>query len=516
MVVKTTGETIASLHLYTLGEPPAGVLLMIFNSLQYLLFLPIVVFLYWRTKGGARLFLVVTASYFFYMSWVPIYGILLLALTSISWILGLYLDKYREESQLSKLLLAAGLTLNLGCLCYYKYANFILRSLSDSCKAFHIVLPAIPAWDAPVLNILLPLAISFFVFEFVHYLVDVYRGDKPVTSFMEFAAFAAFFPSQIAGPIKRYQEFVEQLKAPLPRSKALFAEGLTLIVQGLFKKMAIADPLGYCIRTGFAPGAMMSAADALIVSFGFLIQLYCDFSGYTDIGRGSALLLGIRLPENFQLPYLSFDLADFWRRWHMSLSTWLRDYLYIPMGGSRCSQLVNARNLFVTMAVCGLWHGADWHFIMFGCLHGVGLILNRLWKNTLNTFNGLKVLCETKLGLLLSLLLTLAYVTLGFVIFRAPSMAQVGNIVTSLTNFAQPCTLWDLVVKSGLPQFAAVYFSLWILLEVLKRRPNVLPAIYKHPFGFCTPVKMAAWTAAVIFMIAAKPIEATPFIYFQF
>lgn len=489
---------------------------MIFNSLEYLLFLPFVVALYWRTTGGARLALVVVASYFFYMSWMPVYGILLLTLSAISFALGLVMDKSRGNPKLLKVLLGLGMFVNLGCLCYYKYANFFLRSLSDAFSALHLQFTALPVWDAPVLNILLPLGISFFVFEFLHYLIDVYRGDKPVKSFMEFAAFAAFFPSQIAGPIKRYQEFLEQLRQPEAGSSGLFFEGMALIMRGLFKKMAIADPIGYCIRTGFATTAPLAASDALIVSFGFLIQLYCDFSGYTDIGRGSALLLGIRLPENFQLPYLACDLADFWRRWHMSLSFWLRDYLYIPLGGSRCGSWMNARNLFTTMAVCGLWHGADWHFIVFGCMHGVGLIIHRLWKTVLSKFSGLQSLCATPVPTALSWLLTIVFVTAGFVMFRAPTVKQGLNIMASVWNFDQQCTLADMVVKSGLPQFMGVYFACWLLMELLQRKPDLLPGIYRQATGFYVPVKLATWTAAVIFMLAAKPIETSPFIYFQF
>lgn len=519
---------------------------MIFSSLQYLLFLPIVVFLYWRTSGSVRLTLVVLASYFFYMSWFPVYGLLLLLLTAINWMIALQVAKPVANENTSsstpaaaasqaetsgdarrKLILTAGLVLNLGCLCYYKYTNFLLANLFDlfnltnsAVARFFTHASEIPAWQAPVLNVMLPLGISFFVFEFVHYLVDVYHGSRPLKSFMNFAAFASFFPSQIAGPIKRYQDFDEKLQKPEPWSTPLFFEGMTLIVQGMFKKVAIADPIGVIVYRPFSVLQPMSAADAWITAIGFVIQVYCDFSGYTDIGRGSALLLGIRLPENFNLPYLSHDLADFWRRWHMSLGTWLRDYVYIPLGGSHTGRFTNWRNLFLTMVACGLWHGASWHYIVFGAMQGIGLVVNREWKNLLKAVKPLERVLNTVPGKVFGTFLTMAFITITYAVFRAPDMPHAINVLSSMLNVSGESLLWNGLLRSGIFQLLTVYASFWLVTELANRKPELFgSAVFAnavHSLRFSTPVRLASWTAAVLLTVAARPTDAVPFVYFQF
>lgn len=487
---------------------------MIFSSLQYLIFLPIVAVLYWRCRGTARLILTVVASYIFYMSWLPVYGILLLAMTCFNWALGLSLESARtRRPSLMKPLLALGLLGNLGCLCYYKYTNFFLSNLfagvnwlSQSISGAHL------SWT--MMNVMLPLGISFFVFEFVHYVVDVYKGDKPIRSWLEFAAFAAFFPSQIAGPIKRYQDFVEYLRVPLPWSSALFSEAGALIMQGLFKKVAIADPINGLIANCFIPGVALSCTDAWIASVGFVIQVYCDFSGYTDIGRGSALLLGIRLPENFRLPYLSADLADFWRRWHMSLSFWLRDYVYIPLGGSRSGGLANSRNLFITMVACGLWHGAAWHYVVFGCMQGFGLIVQRRWRKFLESIAPLAKAAASAPGQWFGIFLTMLFITISFTIFRAPDVPTGLHVLSCWFSDDTASTLWLPIVKAGVLVFFGVYVAFWLITEAIKRARHIT---LQAPISvYPSALRFASWTAALFLMLAARPTAPTPFVYFQF
>jgi D-alanyl-lipoteichoic acid acyltransferase DltB (MBOAT superfamily) len=497
---------------------------MIFSSLQYLIFLPIVVLLYWRISpsafgGSARRALVIFASYFFYMSWVPVYGILLFFLTLFNWLFGLAIAAHQEQKR-KQALLIGGLVLNLGCLGYYKYTNFLLQSIATALSGLnnfggHLSSAfRVPIWDVTVLQIALPLGISFFVFEFVHYLVDVYRGSKPITSFTEFAAFASFFPSQIAGPIKRYQDFIVKLESPERLSKPLFFEAMTLIVRGLFKKVVIADPLGSIITIPLSTLTPISSFDAFTAAVGFAIQVFCDFSGYTDIGRGSALLLGIRLPENFNLPYLAKDLADFWRRWHMSLSYWLRDYVYIPLGGSHGSTLVNYRNLLVTMMLCGLWHGADWRFILFGALQGAGLIINREWKHVLSKIKGIDSVLSTPIGTVCSITFNMAFIVLTWLLIRT-DITHAWNVISNLFNFKADSLTWQPVFTSGIIQFMSVYVLFWLAEETLKRRPEFFSAI-ANGSQFSTPIRFASWTAATLLMLAAKPVTAVPFVYFQF
>jgi D-alanyl-lipoteichoic acid acyltransferase DltB (MBOAT superfamily) len=447
---------------------------------------------------------------------MPVYGLLLLFLSTFCWIGGILIDKYKEKSpQLARFILGFGIVSNLLCLCYYKYSNFILSNICSSLGwiGAQMHLAQLASLKAPALQIILPLGISFFVFEFIHYLVDVYKGSKSVKSWMEFSAFAAFFPSQIAGPIKRYQDFESNLRAPQPWSSELFYEGVTLILQGLFKKICIADPLGWVIAPSYASTIPIASLDAWIAFIGFSVQIFCDFSGYTDMGRGSALLLGIRLPVNFQMPYISEDIGIFWRRWHISLSSWIRDYVYIPMGGSRCSYLQGLRNLFITMAVCGLWHGAAWQFIAWGSLHGLALIANREWKRQLEKFSVLKQALELPPMRIRNIVTTFMFVAACFVMFRAPDLKTTFNIFASLTNFARESNTLVLLVRTGVPVFGIVYLLFWGFTDFNKKREGLsLPSQLLFPL----PVRLAAWTAALLFLFAARPTQVTPFIYFQF
>lgn len=496
---------------------------MIFSSIQYLLFLPIVVFLYWRTRGSVRVALVVAASYFFYMSWLPVYGLFLLALSGITWLLGQRIAVARRENQagVARALMVVGMVLNLGCLCYYKYANFFLQNLFGSVNWLRGLFEThVAPWDAPVLEVVLPLGISFFVFEFVHYLADIYKGNKTIDSFMEFSAFASFFPSQIAGPVKRYQDFQQKLTNPEPWSAPLFFEATSLIVQGMFKKIAIADPIGVLVFPPFGAMQVFSAADAWTAALGFVIQVYCDFSGYTDIGRGSALLLGIRLPENFALPYLATDITEFWRRWHMSLSTWMRDYVFIPLGGSRGSSLFAARNTMITMLICGLWHGASWHYVIFGGLHGLGMVVNREWKNVLKKSTPLEKALSGWVGKVFGFTLTALFIIATDTVFRSPDLPHALVMFKSFVNFSGEFTLQASIMKSGIVQFFAVYFGFWLALEFMSRQYGKVPflrdADVDARLKFATPVRLASWTAAAILLFAARPTEAVPFVYFQF
>lgn len=487
---------------------------MIFSSIEYLLFLPLVVFLYWRTKGQVRLALVVAASYYFYMSWFPVYGILLAIMTTCNWVLGLGIDKSRSEGKpgLARGLLLAGLAGNLGCLFYYKYTNFVITNVFAGLNLFRGTTGGAPL-QTPLYDILLPLGISFFVFEFVHYLVDVYKGDKALKSWMEFAAFAAFFPSQIAGPIKRFQDFTVWLRSPLPWSSGLFLEAMELIMRGLFKKVAIADPMGVLINSSFNATHVLSAPDAIFATLGFAVQVYCDFSGYTDMGRGSALLLGIKLPENFNLPYLAHDLADFWRRWHMSLGSWLRDYVYFPLGGSRGGTLNAWKSAVITMLVCGLWHGAAWNMLMWGALQGFGLIVNREWRNLINKVESLHVLRDSSVAKWTGTAVTIAFTLFSFTVFRAMDVHQAYCVIAGWFNFNGESTLWVPIIKSGVLQFTALYMAVWLLTVAFEKwSPSAQPMFLRFP----VPVQAAAWTAVLILSVAAKPSEPTPFIYFQF
>jgi alginate O-acetyltransferase complex protein AlgI len=469
------------------------------------------------------------------MSWLPVYGLLLLTMTLANYLLGLGIEKAREQGakKTASTYLGIGLLINVGVLCYYKYFNFIFENAIKAVIGLTSLIPQIKLSqnfthlaDSPFLTVVLPLGISFFVFEFVHYLADVFRGHKAVKSFLMFASFAAFFPSQIAGPIKRYQDFVAQLANPTPLNRELFYEGASLIMQGLFKKAALADPLGALIAPTFATMSTLSAADAWLAAGGFVIQVYCDFSGYTDMGRGSALLMGIRLPINFELPLLSRDISTLWRKWHMSLGSWLRDYVYITLGGSRSGAFVQSRNLVITMIVCGLWHGASWHYIMWGILQGVGMTVHRMWCSLLKNNPVLDGASKSWLGNTFSYVLTMSFVCATFGLFRSPDMPHALNLWQGMINFGLPFSQAITVLKSGIVPILFAYFGFWLITSYMQKHETVLDGQVKDQepgrplvgakMLFANPVRLAAWSAALILMVASKPLEAVPFVYFQF
>ena len=395
---------------------------MLFSSLSYLLFLPIACLIFWLLPAGkidddknrpsARSIFLLVSSLYFYMSWIPVYGVLLSVLTIANYFIGRAIYKAKNKTADSvgaktagRAILVAGIILNLATLCYFKYTDFAINSWNAAVATLSPALGRLLAFHPgdlsfPLQHVLLPLGISFFVFEFIHYITDVYKGSKPIVNFVNFSLFAAFFPSQIAGPIKRYQDFIKQLEIPRVFSAQKFEAGITLILQGLFKKVALADNLSPIVSQGFSHATALGAGEAWFAALAFAAQIYCDFSGYTDMGRGSALLMGFDLPDNFNWPYLASSLTDFWRRWHISLSSWLRDYLYIPLGGSKCSLPRRHFNLFATMVLGGLWHGASWHFVVWGAFHGSGLIVNHTYDSLLkksdnSLANGLKSFHQT-------------------------------------------------------------------------------------------------------------------------
>ena len=492
---------------------------MLFNSFTYLLFLPIVVALHWLLPRAFRRGLLLLASYFFYMSWMPAYGLLIFGLTVANYFFALAIAHFTSQR---KPILIAGLVFNLGSLCFFKYTNFLLNSLwlaaGWSHKAIHW--PPDLVSTSPTLNIILPLGISFFTFEFIHYIVDVYRGSKPLTNFWHFSLFAAFFPSQIAGPIKRFQDFNCQLHQKVDFSKEKFQQGLSLIFLGLFKKMVLSDNLGRVVGIGFAHPAQMGAIDAWVSAAGFTLQIFLDFSGYTDVGRGSALLLGYKLPENFNWPFLSANLNEFWRRWHISLSPWLRDYLFIPLGGSRVSSWKVKRNLFITMSLGGLWHGAAWHYVIWGIFHGTGLVLTKDWLDLVEKTPVLKRCQGHFLWHWSGVALTFLFVAYACILFRAQDLPQAGLIMQRMFQPALPGAVWQALLNSTLPVSGSIYaMFLWASRrrELGKNEPDIRLVSWLSRWwqtSFCA--RATGYACLALIILGFAPEDVAPFIYFQF
>lgn len=346
---------------------------MIFNSYEYALFLPSVLILYWLVKHRAQNALLLVASYIFYGAWDYRFLGLMALTTSTDYTVGRLLGTTDDPRRRKRIFLIS-LCINLGVLGFFKYFNFFVDSGADFLRTLGF--QAHP----PTLKVLLPIGISFYTFHGISYTFDVYRREiEPSRDLLDFALFVSFFPQLVAGPIGRAQVQLPQFQKPRRRpSSERFASGLFLIVLGLFKKIVIADSVAPFVNAAFGGANRVGAIPLLIGVYGFALQIYGDFSGYSDIARGSSRLFGIELLRNFDQPYLSRNITAFWRTWHMSLSTWLRDYLYVPLGGNKKGKLATYRNLMVTMLLGGLWHGAAWTFVIWGGLHGAFLSLHRL------------------------------------------------------------------------------------------------------------------------------------------
>lgn len=451
------------------------------------------------------------ASYIFYASWIPAFLLLIGLMTLFNWLWGDLL--FKASPQKRKLMLALGIGGNLLTLSVFKYANFALQSAA-----------AVVGWTTHTqphwtLNIILPLGISFFAFEFIHYLFEIYRGNKPVDSFVLFALFAAFFPTQISGPIKRYPDFVAQMQADKPLRLSYFDEGIPLIVIGLAKKVLIADNLAVLVQMGVDQPGAYGAPELWLFTYAFAFQIYFDFSGYTDIARGSAMLFGYHIPINFNMPYIAANIADFWHRWHISLSTWLRDYLFIALGGSKEGKWKTARNLFWTMALGGLWHGASWNFVVWGVYHGLCLIAHRQFQGLKAQFGPLKSFTETALWRYFSILLTFQVVCIGWVFFRVQDIGVAFSMVKKMVLlrpiYAQSEGHAFLVLKETLPVIVLITLFMVAALLLLN-----LPVSYlneKKVFEKCPAVLKAAFcTVLILAMVTFQPDNSAPFIYFQF
>jgi alginate O-acetyltransferase complex protein AlgI len=397
---------------------------MLFCSAQYVCFFAVVFAAYWAMPWRrARVWLLLAASVYFYARWNRQLAALICLSCTVDYLVARALDA-SARPRLRKLLLGCSLAANLGLLCYFKYANFFLQSLAEAARA------AGADVSLPLLEVILPVGISFYTFEAINYMVDVYRKKVPAErDFAHFLLFILFFPHLVAGPIVRARDFLPQIRRRKRFSWPRAQLGVRLLLMGLFKKLAVADRMALLADPVFQdPGAYTSGA-ARLAMLAYAVQIYCDFSGYTDMAIGCAHLLGYKLARNFDMPYLSANVSEFWRRWHISLSSWLRDYLFIPLGGSRGGRWKTCRNLFLTMALGGLWHGASWTFVLWGCLHGLLLVLHRALQSVVARLPRLDRLLGSAPGTGLRVATTFACVCACWVLFRATTLAGAGRML---------------------------------------------------------------------------------------
>ena len=465
---------------------------MIFSSNVFLfVFLPSFLACYYMTPNQHRSWPILIGSYLFYAWWRIDFLALFAGVTLFNYVLGHRIHSHKSNQIRAKRWLQLGLLGNLGTLAYFKYANFG----ADTVNRVLIELGTNP-WL--VTHVVLPIGISFYIFQAISYLVDVYRGDTPPTeSLVRFAAFIALFPQLIAGPVLRYKDVADQFESRT-HSMEKFSQGCERFMLGFIKKVIVADTIAPLVDTGFALQDP-SMADAWLATIAYTAQLYFDFSGYADMAIGLGLMLGFRFVENFNQPYISQSITEFWRRWHISLSNWLRDYLYIPLGGNRGSVFNTYRNLFLTMLLGGLWHGANWTFIVWGAYHGSILAVERFVgvNASFKTFNVLRWL------------FTLLLVMLGWVVFRADSISTAANIYWGLIN------LQNLGLSSGMLSEISDLQILtlavaWIVIVIRGLKDRI-------DFARFTPgidhVVIPVFALAVLKLSAQSH---SPFLYFQF
>ena len=387
---------------------------MLFPTFTFALFFIVVLTVGWLMPGRRawwKLFML-GASYFFYGYWDARFLGLIVGSTVLNQAAAMWIARLKGP-RARRAVLGTALAANLASLGFFKYAGFFVDSAERALVGLGI------GADLPVLNIILPVGISFFTFQAISYVTDVYRGSTEPANPLDFAVYLAFFPQLVAGPIVRAHELIPQLNEPRALRHTDFTRAVVLIAAGMFKKMVVATYLAEALVDDvFAFPDRFSSLEVLLGVYGYAVQIYADFSGYTDIAIGVALLLGIRLPENFNQPYRATSIQDFWRRWHISLSRWLRDYLYIPLGGNRGGEWRRDRNLLLTMLLGGLWHGAAWTFVLWGALHGIGLLVERR--------------LPLRLPSVVGRLVTFHFVCFGWILFRAESLGAAGDVLGRL------------------------------------------------------------------------------------
>jgi D-alanyl-lipoteichoic acid acyltransferase DltB (MBOAT superfamily) len=468
---------------------------VIFNSFVFLGFF-VVVYIAYRALGRlhrAQNRLLLLASYVFYGYWDWRFLSLIAISTVVDYYCGIAM---RERAEKARSFLTFSMVTNLGLLFTFKYFDFFQDSFVELLNALSI--PAHPV----TLNIVLPVGISFYTFQTMSYTIDVYRKKlEPCRDFLDFALFVSFFPQLVAGPIERAVNLLPQIVRPRKVTAAQTYEGLWLITWGYFKKVYVADNVAMLVDASFGPAGTGTGAEALVAVYAFAVQIYCDFSGYTDIARGLAKLLGIELMLNFNLPYFAKNPSDFWRRWHISLSTWLRDYLYIGLGGNRGGTFRTYRNLFLTMLLGGLWHGAAWTYVAWGVFHGGLLISYRLIPS--GVFNGLRL---GKWGDVLAVVIMFHFTCIGWLLFRAESIAQAWHMFASVfTDFgwsAQASQMFNTVLS-----FSAIL----LIVQLIQYFKDDLLFVFRLPI----PVR-GAIAGALVYFILIHGAVSDAFIYFQF
>lgn len=479
---------------------------MLFNSIEFLIFCPLVFLLYWFVFKSLRwqnLFIVV-ASYVFYGWWNYRFLFLIALTTFCSFVSGLLVEKYSQR-KIKKLITTSNIILNLAILCVYKYYNFFVESFEDMMRLVGLNI------SPPLLHIVLPVGISFYTFQALSYTIDVYKDKiKPTHDIVAFFAFISFFPQLVAGPIERATNLLPQFLKPRRFDYSQAVDGMRQILWGFFKKIVVADNCAVLVNTIFDNYQNYDGMTLLFGGIFFTFQIYGDFSGYSDIAIGTARLFGINLMRNFAFPYFSRNIAEFWRRWHISLNTWFRDYIYFPLGGSRCSKLKVIRNTMVIFLVSGFWHGANWTFVTWGAYHALLFVpLFLLGQNRKFTNIVAEDKCLPSLMEMSQMLLTFVCVLVGWILFRSATIADfAGYMDHMISSFA--------VVKPSCRLNALVFIVLLMVVEWMNRHKQ--HGLQIDGTGRMMRYRVVRWItyATILLIIVSFSGSQSDFIYFQF
>lgn len=475
---------------------------MLFNSIEFIIFYIVVTALFFALPHKLRWPLLLAASCYFYMAFVPVYILILAFTIIIDYFAGIYIEKATSQRR-RKWLLSASLVANIGILAFFKYFNFINLNIDFLCQKFNYHNPI------PYLTILLPIGLSFHTFQAMSYTIEVYRGNQRAERhFGIYSLYVMFYPQLVAGPIERPQNILYQMHERHQFDYDRMVSGLKMMLWGFFKKLVIADRLSIFANTVFNNPDLHNGTTVAIASFFFAIQIYCDFSGYTDIAIGSARTMGFDLMKNFNRPYFATNIQDFWRRWHISLSTWFRDYLYISLGGNRVGTFRRYVNLFIIFLVSGLWHGANYTYIIWGALHGFYSVVYILIKPYLRPTPTSKFAAWLmRVG---NTAITLTIVTFAWIFFRANSVSDAFKLIGSLKTFGARPFLGD-----GINNMAHSLLAIAILFAV-EYKMEFLPGKFNFFTSRNLAVRWAAIAVAIFLILILGVFNGGQFIYFQF
>lgn len=480
---------------------------MLFNSFEFILFLPLVFLLYWFAFRGRRWknLLIVMASYVFF-GWWDWRFLMLIALTSLcSYGSGLLIERYNKNRKAQRAVCTSNIVLNLGILGVFKYYNFFVENLDVLCNVlgFHL--------DWVTINLVLPVGISFYTFQALSYTIDVYRGNVRAThDIVEFFAYISFFPQLVAGPIERATNLLPQFQINRHFDYAKAVDGCRQMLWGFFKKMVIADNCAQIVDSYWGDYGELPGLTLFLLGVLFTFQIYCDFSGYSDIAIGCARLFGINLMCNFNFPYLSRSIPEFWRRWHISLTTWFREYVYFPLGGSRCGRWKIICNIYIVWGLSGLWHGANWTFVCWGLFHATLLVIYKLFNINTKYDNMIETgYLLSKIKEIVQIALTFFLVVIGLIIFRSETIQQaVGYLSAIITNKFLDTSM---IYGKGYLKFGMIL----LILEWLQRdKQHVLQFPNIKPFNY----RFVRWSIYyfIIWVIFRCAGSSQTFIYFQF